>query len=78
MIADKGGNKTFGANNIFISFLSLKGCSINVKIRFIDLNLQKRVRKKESTKDIDFNENPKADPFFELRLKMEEEKAIRL
>ena len=46
MIYDNKKGKTFDINNIFMSFLSMKGCSIAVKVHFVDLNKPKKLKKK--------------------------------
>lgn len=60
-------NKTFEINNIYISFLSVKGCSISVKVKFLDLKGLKRVRYDKDDQQVDYVPNSDNDPFRELR-----------
>lgn len=66
--------KTFESNNIFISFYSIKGCSINIKVKFADPKGHRRAKQERaSVDDPDYDENPDSDPFRELRKKMKQE-----
>ena len=70
-------DKTFETSNIFISFFSVKGCSIKIRVRFTDPNAHRRVRpKKVYQEEIDYRKDPESDPFKELRrkMKLEQEK----
>ena len=49
LVYEKNGGKTFESNNIYISFLSIKGCSINVKAHFVDLKINRKVREKKQS-----------------------------
>lgn len=69
--------KQFENSNIYISFLSVKGCSINIRVKFIDPNGHRRVREKKVYRDDpDYENNPESDPFKKLRsmMKLEQEK----
>lgn len=67
-------SKIFENSNIYISFLSLKGCSINVKVTFQDPKGHRKQRDaKIYSDDPNFAENPDSDPFKELRRKMKQE-----
>ena len=69
--------KTFENNNIYISFKSIKGCSISVKVKFADPKGHRRQKAEKNISDIegpDYSKNPEADPFRELRKKMKQEK----
>ena len=67
--------KIFETNNIYISFLSVKGCSINVKVRFVDPRGHRRVAKEKIIlqDDLEMEENLSSDPFRKLRAKMRDE-----
>ena len=66
--------KIFENSNIYISFKSIKGCSISVKVKFSD---PKGGRKQRPEKGLavlpNYDKDPDADPFKELRIKMKEE-----
>ena len=64
-------DKTFDSNNIYLSFLSIKGCSINVRVKFTDLKGHRRQRSEKPTTDEPaLDEEIVSDPFKELRRKM--------
>ena len=66
--------KIFENSNIYISFLSIKGCSISVKVKFSDLKGGRKQRvEKGNTILPNYDDNPESDPFKELRIKMKEE-----
>ena len=66
--------KTFETSNIYISFYSMKGCSISIRVKFTDPKGHRRARlEKLAAEDDNFKENPANDPFKELRRKMLEE-----
>ena len=48
--------KMFETNNIYISFLSIKGCSINIKCKFTDPKGQRRQRTEKV-----YNDDPNQD-----------------
>ena len=70
--------KIFETSNIYISFYSIKGCSINVKVKFSDPkgHRRQRLENKACIDDPNYEENPDGDPFKELRrkMKLEQEK----
>ena len=70
-------DKTFENSNIYISFKSIKGCSISVRVKFADPKGHRRQKAEKDAQNIegpDYSKNPDADPFRELRKKMKQEK----
>ena len=66
--------KIFENSNIYISFLSLRGCSISVRVKFIDPKGARKPRvEKVIPESPDYKADPEADPFKDLRLKMKQE-----
>ena len=66
--------KIFENSNIYVSFLSLRGCSISVKVKFIDPKGVRKMRiEKVMSESPDYVHDPEADPFKELRIKMKQE-----
>lgn len=77
--------KTFETSNIYISLLSIKGCSINIKVKFSDKGGHQRRRQEDKgmashlspygtvEEDPNYESRPESDPFKELRRKMKEE-----
>ena len=76
LVHDAKKGKTFESNNIFISFLSLKGCSISVRVQFIDLNKPRMVRQ-EKDEDEFIDSDDSEGPFAALRQVMKEEASRR-
>lgn len=61
------------AFNIYLSFYSLTGVSIQVMAKFIDLNEHKithKMKLKNKKSAVDFDENPVDDPFYEMKMKI--------
>jgi len=80
--------KTFENSNIYISFLSIKGCSITIRVKFLDP--KGGYKKSRLDNDMDekvvaetniegaVNEETMSDPFKKLHAKMrEEQKKLR-
>jgi hypothetical protein len=61
------------AFNIYLSFYSFSGISIQIIAKFIDLNEHKMTHKmklKNKKSAVDFDENPVEDPFYEMKMKI--------
>lgn len=67
--------KTFEGSNIYISFLSIKGCSINIKVKFSDPkgHRKQKTEKTSMIDDPDYEGDPNSDPFKELKKKIKQE-----
>ena len=66
--------KIFETSNIYISFLSIKGCSINVKVKFTDPKGKRQHRQEKVYIDggLSLEENPES-ALIEVRRKMKVE-----
>jgi hypothetical protein len=69
----KNGAKQFDCHNIYVSFYSKRGCSISVRVKFIDPKATRVIKREKVSEPVEYTD-PKDDPFFELRNIMAKEK----